>query len=52
MSRDDIFDSRMVKLDYVSEVTNPYPERFEKTHEISEAYNLSDGIQTLKLLEE
>ncbi len=34
---------RMNKLELVREHTNPYPERFEKTHEIREVTELEDG---------
>ena len=34
---------RRGKLDEIKEYTNPYPERFERTHTIKEASELSDG---------
>ena len=43
MSENSLIEARLAKLDYVSNVTNPYPERFEKTHEICEAATLKDG---------
>ena len=43
MSENSLVEARLAKLDYVSSVTNPYPERFEKTHEICEAAALKDG---------
>ena len=43
MSENSLVEARLAKLDYVGNVTNPYPERFEKTHEICEAATLKDG---------
>jgi len=43
MSENNLVEARLAKLDYVSSVTNPYPERFEKTHEICDAATLKDG---------
>ena len=43
MSESNLLEARQVKLDYVKGITNPYPERFEKTHEIIEASGLPDG---------
>lgn len=43
MSENSLLDARRKKFDYVSSIANPYPERFEKTHEIREASLLEDG---------
>ena len=43
MSENSLMEARLTKLNYVSNVTNPYPERFEKTHEICKAAALQDG---------
>lgn len=43
MSENSLVEARLVKLDYVGSIINPYPERFEKTHEICEAATLKDG---------
>ena len=48
MSENSILDARMEKLNYVKAVTNPYPERFEKTHEICEVSRLNDGMTGVK----
>ncbi len=48
MSENNILKARMTKLDYVKNLTNPYPERFEKTHEICEVSTLEDGIAKVK----
>lgn len=48
MSKSDILDARKVKLDYVKGLTNPYPERFEKTHEICEVAKLEDGVANVR----
>lgn len=36
-------ESRMNKLEFVRERTNPYPERFEKIHELKDIITLEDG---------
>lgn len=41
-------ESRMNKLEFVRERTNPYPERFEKTHELKEIITLEDGIAEVR----
>ncbi|MDF2905446.1 MAG: lysyl-tRNA synthetase [Herbinix sp.] len=41
-------EARRKKLDYVKANTNPYPERFEKTHEIAVTKVLEDGTQNVK----
>lgn len=48
MSESSIFDARMAKLEYVSSRTNPYPERFVKTHEICEIVQMDDGIKGIR----
>ena len=42
MSENVLLDARLTKLDYVKDVTNPYPERFERTHELCDAAQLPD----------
>lgn len=37
-------EARRNKLKYVSEHTNPYPERFERSHELNRAALLDDGV--------
>lgn len=49
MSAETLETSRMKKLEYVREYTNPYPDRFEKTHELVEAAMLEDGITKIKI---
>jgi lysyl-tRNA synthetase class 2 len=44
MSENSLVDVRLEKLEYVNTIANPYPDRFEKTHEISEAVLLADGV--------
>ncbi|WP_455716317.1 lysine--tRNA ligase [Anaerosporobacter sp.] len=44
MSENNILNARMAKLEYVNNQTNPYPERFEKTHEICDVINLEEGV--------
>lgn len=41
-------ESRMNKLELVKAHTNPYPERFEKTHELQDIITLEDGIQQVR----
>lgn len=43
MSENSLTEARREKLRYVRAAANPYPERFEKTHEIAEAALLADG---------
>ena len=43
MSENSLVEARLAKLGYVGSITNPYPERFEKTHEIREVATLKDG---------
>ena len=42
-------ESRMNKLELVKAHTNPYPERFEKTHELKDIIALEDGIQGVRI---
>ncbi len=49
MSEAVLEESRRKKLNYVKEITNPYPERFEKSHEIAEASILTDGTLHVKI---
>lgn len=39
---------RLEKLDFVATTVNPYPDRFEKTHEIKDIADLPDGLQNVK----
>ncbi len=48
MSEAVLEEARRKKLDYVKATTNPYPERFEKSHEIAEASGLADGTPNVK----
>jgi lysyl-tRNA synthetase class 2 len=40
---------RRKKLDEIKEYINPYPERFEITHELSEAKKLEDGVNGVRV---
>ncbi len=40
---------RREKLEKIKEVTNPYPERYPKTHSLKEARELSDGTENVKI---
>ena len=40
---------RREKIEKISEVCNPYPERFEITHEIKDARNLEDGTNDVSV---
>lgn len=40
---------RRNKLDEISKVTNPYPERFERTHTLKEAKTLEDGVTNVSV---
>ena len=40
---------RREKVDKIREVCNPYPERFEITHEICEAKKLDDGVKNVSI---
>ena len=44
MSENVLVEARLAKLDYVKNITNPYPDRFERTHELYEARELADGV--------
>ncbi|MDF2486954.1 MAG: lysyl-tRNA synthetase [Herbinix sp.] len=48
MSEAVLEEARRKKLDYVKQMTNPYPERYEKKYEIVEAKTLEDGTQDVK----
>lgn len=41
-------ESRMNKLEYVRKNANPYPERYEKTHELMEVIALEDGTAGIR----
>lgn len=49
MGADALEQARLNKLEYVREFTNPYPERFEKTHELNEAARLEDGVTGVRV---
>lgn len=49
MSENILMESRLNKLEYVKRFTNPYPERFEKTHELYEAAALEDGMKVIRV---
>lgn len=49
MRQNQLEQSRRNKLEYVREYTNPYPERFEKTHELHETSRLRDGTTNVKI---
>ncbi len=49
MKENNLFDARMVKFDYVKNVTNPYPERFEVTHSLTEASILQDNTKDVRV---
>lgn len=42
-------EARRNKLQYVKEHANPYPERFERSHELKEAALLDDGIPNIRI---
>jgi lysyl-tRNA synthetase class 2 len=48
MSENLLDESRMNKLEFVRERTNPYPERFEKTHELKDIIILEDGTPGIR----
>ena len=49
MSEAVLEEARRKKLEYVSMVTKPYPERFERTHELTDARLLEDGTHNVKV---
>lgn len=49
MSENVLVEARLTKLDYVRDITNPYPERFECTHELYEARGLADGVEGVRV---
>ncbi len=49
MSENVLVEARLTKLDYVKDITNPYPERFEYTHELYEARELADGMDGVRV---
>lgn len=40
---------RREKLKTISEITNPYPEKYERTHSLKEAKELSDGTKNVSI---
>ena len=48
MSEAVLEEARRKKLDYIKTITTPYPERFEKSHEIVEVSCLADGTPNVK----
>lgn len=49
MSENVLVEARLSKLDYVRSITNPYPERFERTHELYEVQELPDGVRGVRV---
>ena len=49
MSENVLVEARLTKLDYVKGITNPYPERFERTYELYEARELEDGVDGVRV---
>ena len=50
MKESNLFDARVVKFNYVKSVTNPYPERFEVRHSLSEASALQDDTKDVRVV--
>ena len=48
MSENVLVEARLTKLEYVRDITNPYPERFERTHELYEVGDLPDGVDGVR----
>ena len=48
MSKNGLVEARLTKLEYVRGITNPYPERFERTHELYEVRDLPDGVDGVR----
>lgn len=48
MRENELLEARLTKLNYVKNVTNPYPDKFEITHEIVDAAKLTDGETDVK----
>lgn len=48
MSENNILNARMAKLAYVNNLTNPYPEKFEKSHEICDVFELEEGVSGVR----
>lgn len=48
MSENVLVEARLTKLEYVKDITNPYPERFERTHELYEVGDLPDGVDGVR----
>lgn len=44
MKNNDLFEARRTKFEYVNNLTNPYPERFEVSVSLKEASILNDGV--------
>ncbi len=49
MSENVLVEARLTKLEYVQDITNPYPERFERTHELCKAKELADGVDGIRI---
>ena len=49
MSENVLVEARLTKLGYVKNITNPYPERFERTHELYEIRTLTDGVDCVRV---
>lgn len=48
MSENVLVEARLTKLEYVKDITNPYPERFERTHGLYEVGDLPDGADGVR----
>ena len=49
MSENVLVEARLTKLEYVKDITNPYPERFERTHELYEVGDLPDDVDGIRV---
>ena len=49
MSENVLVEARLTKLEYVKDITNPYPERFERTHELYEVGDLLDDVDGIRV---
>lgn len=49
MKENNLFDARMVKFNYVKNITNPYPDRFELTHTLGVASILPDDTKDVRV---
>lgn len=49
MNENELMEARLAKLGYVNGIVNPYPERFQRTHELYEARELPDGVEGVRV---